>query len=86
MGTVASRDLRNHTSEILRRVRGGARVTVTVNGEPVAELGPVRNTRRATIGRAALIELLTSCHADPRLRTDLDALGAETTDDLGPPA
>lgn len=83
MTTVASRDLRNHTADVLRRVAEGDRVTITVNGRPVAELGPVRSSRRASIPKGDLIEILRTQRADPGLREDLAAL-AETTDDLGP--
>ncbi len=42
MADVASRDVRTHTAEVLRRVTEGQRVTITVNGLPVAELIPHR--------------------------------------------
>lgn len=38
---VPQRELRNHTAEVLRRVEQGERVEITVNGRPVAELGPL---------------------------------------------
>lgn len=38
---VPQRELRNHTAEVLRRVEEGERVEITVNGRPVAELGPL---------------------------------------------
>jgi prevent-host-death family protein len=82
MTKVASRDLRNHTAEVLRQVSEGAHVTVTVNGTPVAELSPVRAMRRASISKRDLIVLLANHQADPGLRDDLAALAGETTDDL----
>jgi prevent-host-death family protein len=42
---VPQRELRNHTAEVLRRVEQGERIEITVNGRPVAELGPI-DTRR----------------------------------------
>ena len=84
MATVASRDLRNHTAEVLRQVSEGAHVTVTVNGTAVAEIIPVRATRRASISKRDLIVLLTHHQADPGLRDDLATLAGETTDDLDP--
>ena len=81
---VASRDLRNHTGDLLRRVAEGARFTVTVNGKPVAELGPVIRTRALSLTRGELVELLDRHPADLGLRTDLVALGDETTEDLLP--
>lgn len=84
MAAVASRDLRNHTADVLRRVAGGDRVTITVNGAPVAELGPPSTTRREAMPRRELVALLARHQADPGLRANLDALTDETTDDLDP--
>jgi prevent-host-death family protein len=84
MASVASRDLRNHTAEVLRQVATGARVTVTVNGKPVAEIGPVSGSRSASMPKSELIELLAHRQADPGLRDDLRALAGDTTDDLDP--
>lgn len=84
MSSVASRDLRNHTADVLRRVAGGDRVTITVNGAPVAELIPPSKSRRASISRDDLVLLLTRHQADAGLRSDLGALTSETTDDLDP--
>lgn len=83
MGSIASRDLRNHTADALRRVREGERVVVTVHGEAVAELVPPRSPgRRPFLTRAELASALASSAADPGLRDDLRALGDESTDDL----
>lgn len=84
MSTVASRDLRNHTAAVLRRVAAGARVVITTNGTPVAELVPVRAARRAWIPKHELVELLARAQTDAGLRTDLQELAGDTTDDLGP--
>lgn len=83
MTTVASRDLRNHTAEVLRQVSDGTRVTITVNGKPVAEIGPVRATRPQFFSKADLVGLLTQHQADPGLSGDLETLAGDTTDDLG---
>ena len=40
MLTVGVRELRNHLSDYLQRVREGERVVVTDRGEPVVELSP----------------------------------------------
>jgi prevent-host-death family protein len=42
---VPQRELRNHTADVLRRVEQGERVCITVNGHPVAELGPIESRR-----------------------------------------
>jgi len=57
-------------------------VTITVNGAPVAELIPPSSSRRPSISREDLVLLITRHRADAGLRTDLDALTGETTDDL----
>ncbi len=82
MSTVPSRDLRNHTAAVLHRVAQGDHVTVTVNGEPVAELVPPSTTRRVAMPRREFLALLAHHRADPAMRTDLAALTRETTDDL----
>lgn len=46
MATIPQRELRNNVSEVLRRAEAGERLTVTVDGRPVAELGPVSEGRR----------------------------------------
>jgi prevent-host-death family protein len=84
MTTVASRDLRNHTADVLRQVSRGTPVTITVNGVPVAEISPVRSARRQFLSKADLIEIITLRQADPGLRDDLETLAGETTDDLDP--
>lgn len=43
--SVPQRELRNHTADVLRRVERGERVQITVNGHPVAELGPIQSGR-----------------------------------------
>ncbi len=40
MVTIPQRELRNNVSKVLRRAEAGERLTITVNGRPVAELGP----------------------------------------------
>ena len=84
MTTVASRDLRNHTAEVLRQVSVGTRVTITVNGVPVAEISPIRSARKQFLSKADLIEIASQRQADAGLRDDLAVLIAETTDDLDP--
>ena len=42
---IGIRELRQHASRYLRRVRAGETITITDRGEPVAELRPVRPHR-----------------------------------------
>ncbi len=81
---VPSRELRNHTAELLRRVHGGERITITTRGKPVASLIPFEPARRRWLGRAELVDRLATAQADPGLRDDLARLAGDTTDDLGP--
>jgi prevent-host-death family protein len=82
--SIASRDLRNHTADVLRQVADGTAVTITVNGVPVAELTPVRSRRSQFLSRTDLLEVLATRQADPGLREDLARLAGDTTDDLDP--
>lgn len=84
MSEIASRELRNDTAGVLRRVESGERVTITVNGRPVADLMPVQRNRRGWLSRAELVSRLRSFQADPGLRADLADIAGDTTDDPGP--
>jgi len=81
---VPSRELRNKTADLLRRVGAGEEIVVTTRGKPVATLVPFTRGRRSWIPRAQLIRRLALAQADPGLRDDLARLAGETTDDLGP--
>ncbi|HEY3715812.1 MAG TPA: type II toxin-antitoxin system prevent-host-death family antitoxin [Jatrophihabitantaceae bacterium] len=81
---VASRELRNDTAGVLKRVQQGDEVIITVRGEPVAEIIPIRKSRRHWMSRDELIDLLDHAQADPGLRDDLRRIAGDTTDDLGP--
>jgi prevent-host-death family protein len=41
MDKVGIRELRNYASAIVRRARSGERIVVTVDGLPVAQIGPL---------------------------------------------
>jgi len=84
MTEVASRDLRNDTAGVLRRVQAGEQVVITVSGRPVAELVPLQRRRRRWLSRNELVRRLAVARADPGLRDDLARLAGDTTDDLGP--
>jgi len=68
----------------LQRVAQGDQVTITVNGDPVAELVPPSTARRVAMPRREFLTLLAHYRADPAMRADLAALSHETTDDLEP--
>lgn len=84
MTEVASRELRNDTAGVLRRVQAGEEVVITVSGRPVAHLTPVSHPRRRWLPRAEVVRRLATAQADSGLRADLDSLAGDTTDDLGP--
>ena len=41
MRTVGARDLKQHTGEVIARVRSGERLVLTVRGRPVAVIAPI---------------------------------------------
>lgn len=78
--SISVRDLRNTVSEVLRRVEGGERLTVTVDRRPVAELVPLR--RRRTVPRAEALAIVSRHAADRGLLDDVRGLMSDTTDDI----
>jgi prevent-host-death family protein len=80
---VASRELRNDTAGLLRRVEEGERIVITRRGKPVADLVPHRGESR-WLRPDEVMEIVTKFSADPGLRDDLERLVGDTTDDLGP--
>ena len=80
MGEVASRELRNDTRGVLRRVAEGEDVVITVAGQPVAMLRPLR--ARPRWASRADVERILDHQADAGLTRDLRALAPDTTDDL----
>lgn len=81
--TIASRELRNNTRALLERVAAGQELTITVDGWPIAVLGPIR-TRPTWIASDDFIELLGE-RADPALAGELRELVPDSTDDLPGP-
>jgi prevent-host-death family protein len=73
--TIAQRELRNQNAQILAAVEAGASFVVTRNGEPVAELRPLRRSRRQFVSKAELATLANNGpHIDAAaFRRDLDA-------------
>jgi len=77
--SVSVRELRNTVSEVLRRVEGGERVTVTVDRRPVAELVPLRRRRAVPVDEAR--DVAARHAADTGLLREVRELLADTTDD-----
>ena len=84
MPVIASRDLRNHTADVLRQVADGTPVTITVNGVPVADITAHRSGRRMSLSRHDLIGIVLHRQADAGLRSDLRDLAGDDTESLGP--
>ena len=78
---VGVRDLRNDTARVLDAVRAGERVTLTVHGEPVADIVP-HGLRTRWLSGPSLREQLSQRSADPALRAELDDLAGETLGDV----
>ena len=81
MGEVASRQLRNDTRSLLRRVEAGEDVVITVDGRRVAVLRPV-GSRARWIARGDFVHRFSNRQSDAGLAEDLRALSPDTTDDL----
>lgn len=80
---IATRELRNDTAGVLRRVQAGEEVIITVKGEAVAKLVPLEPERRRWLSKAELVELLRASPADPGLQDQLRELSGGP-DDLPP--
>lgn len=78
---IGVRDLRNRTSRVIDAVKAGERVTLTVNGEPTADIVP-HGKRARWLSGSLLHEQLRERAADPALRGELDELAGQTLDEL----
>jgi prevent-host-death family protein len=78
---IGVRDLRNETSRVIAAVRAGERVTLTVHGEPIADIVPHEHRERWLSGPQLRHELATRS-ADPTLRGELDELTGQTLAEL----
>ena len=69
MPTVAQRDLRNFSAELLRKAEAGEVFTITVGGRPVAQLGPT--PRPPWVQRETFRQALAGLRADKTLSQQL---------------
>jgi prevent-host-death family protein len=81
---VASRELRNDTAGLLRRVEEGETIVITRRGKPVADLVPHKQRMGRGLTPAEVVEIRAIASGDPTWAGDLAKLREETTDDLGP--
>jgi len=78
---IGVRDLRNRIGQVIDAVKAGELVTLTVHGEPVADI--VSHSRRARwLSGVGLREQLRDRAADPALQRELDMLVGDTLDNL----
>ena len=72
--TIPQRELRNHNAKVIDAVAAGETFIVTRNGEPVAELRPIRPGRRTFVTRDEVLNRSgAAVRIDPdRFREDLD--------------
>ncbi len=72
--TIAQRELRNDNAKVIEAVTAGETFVVTRNGEPVAELRPLRAGRRDFISREEVAALAAANVRIDRhqFRADLD--------------
>ena len=64
MATIPQRELRNDAGAVLRRAEAGEVFTITVDGRPVAQLGPLPAAVGPT-SSAALFAALAASPIDP---------------------
>ncbi len=78
---VSVRELRNRTAAVVAAVQAGEAVTLTSNGEPVADIVPHGRRARWLPGEW-LAERLGERQTDAALTADLDQLAGQTIDEL----
>lgn len=71
MPSIPQRELRNDISSVLRRAESGERFTITVNGRPVAQLGPLRQSGPR---RVRFDEILARTPVDDQWPAELQAM------------
>jgi prevent-host-death family protein len=78
---IGVRELRNQTGRVIDAVKAGERVTLTVHGEPVADIVP-HGRRARWLSGPDLRRQLDERSADPALQRDLDEFVGQTIEEL----
>lgn len=78
---IGVRELRNETGMVIDAVRAGERVTLTVHGEPIADIVP-HGRRARWLSGEHLRRQLRDRSADPALQGELDEFVGQTLDEL----
>lgn len=82
---VASRELRNDTAGLLRRVEAGERLVITRRGKPVADLVPHITVQRPRgLTPEDVLRIRATTDGDPTFAADIERISGGTTDELGP--
>jgi prevent-host-death family protein len=84
MVEVASRELRNDTAGVLRKVEAGETIVITRRGKPVANLVPHQVSEDRWLTPNEVMEIVEISRSDPTLAADIKRLREGTTDELGP--
>jgi prevent-host-death family protein len=79
---IGVRDLRNRTSQVVEAVKSGEPVTLTVHGEPIADIVPHARRTRWLSGSHLREQLANGTAADPALRQELDELAGQTLNEM----
>jgi prevent-host-death family protein len=74
--TIPQRELRNQAGTVLRRAEQGERFTITVDGRPVAELGPLAGAR-APAPPESFAALIRETPVDVGFAADIQAMREE---------
>ena len=78
---ISVRDLRNHTAQVVAAVRGGERLSLTVNRTPVADIVPHKAAASPWVASSALREIVADTGADPGLLEDLMPVRGDLIDE-----
>ena len=79
--TIPQRELRNDVSAVLREVAAGARLRVTVDGRPIADLLPIED-RRTFVSWGEVERILHDAPLDPGFKRDVMSVVPDTIDEL----
>jgi len=73
---VASRELRNDTAGLVRRVEAGEKIVITRRGKPVADLVPHQKEHGRWLTPAEVMEIRELASADPTWGAELAEMRA----------
>lgn len=82
MKTIPQRELRNHSGEILRKAERGQQFVISVDGRPVAELGPCR--KQAWVTKREYLPILAEGAVDATFFDDIADMGQADLDSRWP--